>query len=67
MISIIYFLTVQWFKVLLFNISNSTYQVFPCNINNLHTVVWFQIIIIIIIIIMKSGKKTNNKRNRAAK
>ena len=34
---------VKWFQVLLFNISNSIYQVFPSNTNNLHIVVWFQI------------------------
>ena len=33
----------KWFLVLLFNISNSIYQVFLSNTNNLYTVVWFQI------------------------
>ena len=34
--------TVKWFQVLLFNISNSIYQV-SCNMNNFHTAVWLQI------------------------
>ena len=34
---------VKWFYVLLYNISNSIYQVFLCNINNLHTALWFQV------------------------
>ena len=39
----IYLRTVNGLHVLLFNISNPIYQLFPCNINNLHTTVWFQI------------------------
>ena len=35
--------TVKWFQVFLFNTSNSIEQIFPCNINNLNTAVWFQI------------------------
>ena len=33
----------KWLQVLLFNISNSVYKVFLCNMKNLHTAVWFQI------------------------
>ena len=33
------------FQVLLFNISNSTYQLFRRNTNNLQTAAWFQITI----------------------
>ena len=33
----------KWFQVLLFNSSNSIYQVFLCNINDLPSAVWFQI------------------------
>ena len=33
----------KWFQVLLFNISNSIYQVFLSNTNNLHMTEWFQI------------------------
>ena len=32
-----------WFKVLLFNISNSINQIFLFNINNLYTTVWFRL------------------------
>ena len=35
--------TVERFQVLLFCISNSIFQVFLCNINNLNTGIWFQI------------------------
>ena len=34
--------TAKWFQVLLFNTSNSIYQVFPSTSNNLYTAVWFQ-------------------------
>ena len=33
---------VKWFKVLLFNLSNSIYQVFLSNTKNLHPTVYFQ-------------------------
>ena len=33
----------KWFQELLFNIGNSNHQVFLSNIDNLPTVVWFQI------------------------
>ena len=33
---------VKWYQVFLFNISNSIYQVFLSNMNNLHTAVRFQ-------------------------
>ena len=35
--------TINWFQVLPFDISNSIYQVFLCNINKLRTALWFQI------------------------
>ena len=39
--------TVKWFQLLLFNISNSLYQVFLWNIDNLHRAEWFQKTIIL--------------------
>ena len=35
---------VIYFRLLLFDISNSIYQVFLSNANNFHIAVWFQII-----------------------
>ena len=34
--------TFKGFRILLFNISNSNYQVFLSNVNILHTLVWLQ-------------------------
>ena len=34
--------TIKRFQFLLFNISNSTYQVYIQNIDNLNTDIWFQ-------------------------
>ena len=44
-LELVCFHIVKWFHVLLLNISNSTYQVFLCNTNNLPTAVWFEIMI----------------------
>ena len=38
----------KWLQVFLSNISNSIYQVFLYNIDNLYTAIWFQITIIIL-------------------
>ena len=38
--------TFKWFQALLFSISNSIYQVFLSNTNNLYAAVWFKVTII---------------------